>query len=261
MTLVTTTITISQTWTCPAGVTRINLVLVGAGGNGAPGEATNASGYGGGAGQVQTASLQLVTPGTPYSIVVGSGSGQNTAAFGITATGGANASDAYPAGPDPGATGYSTGGNATAGGATIYGAGGAAGFGYGGGGGGGRSCSSCIPGAGGYGSYGVVIISYYQPAITFSAVSNDPEYIAPATFGFVASATENPTGWAWTFGDGGTSMLQNPSHTYNAPGKYTVTLTVTNAYCTVILTETDYIAVYWEPTTQTYFLTADPRGA
>jgi len=32
----------------------------------------------------------------------------------------------------------------------------------------------------------------------------------------------------WTFGDGSTSTLQNPTYTYNVSGKYTVTLTVTN---------------------------------
>lgn len=30
----------------------------------------------------------------------------------------------------------------------------------------------------------------------------------------------------WTFGDGGTSTIHNPSHTYNAPGSYTVTLII-----------------------------------
>lgn len=36
------------------------------------------------------------------------------------------------------------------------------------------------------------------------------------------------TAWSWDLGDGTTSTLQNPSHTYTA-GTYTVTLTVTNA--------------------------------
>jgi PKD repeat protein len=38
----------------------------------------------------------------------------------------------------------------------------------------------------------------------------------------------NTITWAWTFGDGGTSTLQNPMHAYDAPGTYTVTLTVDN---------------------------------
>src|ERR1051325_5803476 len=34
--------------------------------------------------------------------------------------------------------------------------------------------------------------------------------------------------WAWTFGDTGTSALQNPTHTYAAVGTYTATLTITD---------------------------------
>ena len=38
----------------------------------------------------------------------------------------------------------------------------------------------------------------------------------------------NISTWAWNFGDGGTSTSQNPTHTYAAPGTYTVTLTITD---------------------------------
>jgi subtilisin len=38
----------------------------------------------------------------------------------------------------------------------------------------------------------------------------------------------NITDWAWTFGDGNSSITQNPVHTYSATGTYTVTLTVTD---------------------------------
>ena len=34
--------------------------------------------------------------------------------------------------------------------------------------------------------------------------------------------------WRWDFGDGGTAYEQNPSHVYQRPGKYTVTLTVSS---------------------------------
>ena len=37
-----------------------------------------------------------------------------------------------------------------------------------------------------------------------------------------------PDTWLWDFGDGNTSTLQNPIHTYTAVGTYTVTLTVTD---------------------------------
>jgi hypothetical protein len=36
------------------------------------------------------------------------------------------------------------------------------------------------------------------------------------------------TGWQWDFGDGFTSTLQNPTHTYTNKGQYDVTLTVTS---------------------------------
>ncbi|MGD8867481.1 MAG: PKD domain-containing protein, partial [Gemmatimonadales bacterium] len=36
------------------------------------------------------------------------------------------------------------------------------------------------------------------------------------------------TSWDWSFGDGGSSTEQNPTHTYAAAGDYTVTLTVTD---------------------------------
>ncbi|MCP4123888.1 MAG: PKD domain-containing protein [Bacteroidetes bacterium] len=48
------------------------------------------------------------------------------------------------------------------------------------------------------------------------------------TVSFTDESTESPTEWAWTFGDGGTSELQNPTHTYTSDGDYTVTLTATN---------------------------------
>jgi PKD repeat protein len=49
---------------------------------------------------------------------------------------------------------------------------------------------------------------------------------------FTASASGGypPYTWAWTFGDGGTSALQNPSHTYLDYGLFTVTLTVTDSH-------------------------------
>ncbi len=41
--------------------------------------------------------------------------------------------------------------------------------------------------------------------------------------------TGSITNWSWTFGDGGISSVQNPTHAYNTGGIKTVTLTVTDA--------------------------------
>ncbi len=49
------------------------------------------------------------------------------------------------------------------------------------------------------------------------------------TVAFTDTSANTPTFWSWTFGDGGTSSLQNPSHTYENPGVYTVSLIAANA--------------------------------
>lgn len=55
--------------------------------------------------------------------------------------------------------------------------------------------------------------------------------VANVTLGQVDFTDQSTSGtsWAWTFGDGGTSNLQNPQHTYAASGTYQVCLTVTDA--------------------------------
>jgi hypothetical protein len=59
---------------------------------------------------------------------------------------------------------------------------------------------------------------------TASIVSGAP----PLDVSFTDLSTELPTGWAWDFGDTGTSGDQHPSHQYTTPGTYTVSLTATN---------------------------------
>ncbi len=66
---------------------------------------------------------------------------------------------------------------------------------------------------------------------------------APLTVNFLDSSADNPSWWAWTFGDGGTSSLENPVYTYQNPGTYTVSLTVSNAGGSNTDTLTNYISV------------------
>jgi PKD repeat protein len=54
-----------------------------------------------------------------------------------------------------------------------------------------------------------------------------------------------PSSWAWNFGDGGTSTLQNPTHQYNSKGFYSVTLSATNSEGTSAYTKNNYI--YYNP--------------
>jgi uncharacterized delta-60 repeat protein len=53
----------------------------------------------------------------------------------------------------------------------------------------------------------------------------------PLTVNFTGSATGGvpPYSYAWTFGDGGTSAVQNPSHTYSGVGTFNAVLTVTDS--------------------------------
>jgi len=45
---------------------------------------------------------------------------------------------------------------------------------------------------------------------------------------FTDASTGSPTAWEWDFGDGESSIEQNPNHSYDEAGSYTVELTVTN---------------------------------
>jgi PKD repeat protein len=68
-----------------------------------------------------------------------------------------------------------------------------------------------------------------------------PEYLNIIQFN--DTSTGNPTEWYWNFGDGNHSLKQNPIHTYQSTGTYTVTLTVsnqdmTNTYSTQIYIHT-----------------------
>lgn len=48
--------------------------------------------------------------------------------------------------------------------------------------------------------------------------------------------------WSWTFGDGGTSNLQNPTHIYTEEGEFTVSLVITSdAGCMDDTTQFDYV--------------------
>ncbi len=51
------------------------------------------------------------------------------------------------------------------------------------------------------------------------------------------------TSWLWDFGDGSTSTLQHPQHTYHINGFYTIALQVTNAFGNHTLSIPNYVLV------------------
>jgi len=81
------------------------------------------------------------------------------------------------------------------------------------------------------------------PPPTAAFVGSPTNGYAPLTVGFTDQSTGGPTSWSWTFGDGGTSTAQNPSHQYASAGTYTVSLTATNTYGSDVETKTNYITV------------------
>lgn len=66
-----------------------------------------------------------------------------------------------------------------------------------------------------------------RPVAGFNASSVTGQ--APVTVSFADASLGSPTAWNWSFGDGGTSTTQNPSHTFAAAGTYTVSLAVSGA--------------------------------
>jgi len=64
---------------------------------------------------------------------------------------------------------------------------------------------------------------------------------------FTDTSTGAITSWSWTFGDGGTSTSEDPQHTYQVPGTYSVTLTVSGPGGSNAHTKTDYITVTQPP--------------
>ncbi len=90
---------------------------------------------------------------------------------------------------------------------------------------------------------GYITVSKVAALPVASFAATETSGTAPLAVQFVDSSTNTPTSWVWSFGDGGSSTLQNPSHTYASVGTYTVTLTATNAAGSNTDTETGYISV------------------
>ncbi|MET0463634.1 MAG: PKD domain-containing protein [Chitinophagaceae bacterium] len=105
------------------------------------------------------------------------------------------------------------------------------------------------------GTYTIWLYNYYGNCR--DSVSRQITVVAPPVANFNASGTgtcqqsltttfqDLSTGavsWLWNFGDNTTSTIQNPTHTYNGQGDYTVTLIVTNSSgCTDTLTRPAFV--------------------
>lgn len=282
------------TWTCPVNVTHVVFYIGGAGGGGKGSANSDGSykyGLGGSAGQNAFIPSTDVSPGSNYTIVIGTGgpgqgvdagaanAGTLSSAFGTTKNGGAGgvlgASSNHNGGD--GEAGFLTGGNAadgTAGDCTSY-VGGTKGAGYSAGGGGG--CGQVTPigaGSGGAGSDGVVLI-YSEGSYT----GNAPDFSATPLTGISGtlvhftdlSVITDPDGlsYNWSFGDGTYSAeIGDPQHVYQYIGSYDVSLTITSDSGSITTEKEAYInlvnkegtTVFWSPQNVQFLVLDANRG-
>ena len=73
------------------------------------------------------------------------------------------------------------------------------------------------------------LVSVAPPPPSADLSASPTDGAAPLGVAFVDLSSGWPAAWAWDFGDGESSTLQNPTHVYSSPGTYSVQLTVTNA--------------------------------
>ncbi|WP_052725509.1 PKD domain-containing protein [Methanosarcina sp. Kolksee] len=97
-----------------------------------------------------------------------------------------------------------------------------------------------------------------KPVAAFSATPTSGN--APLKVQFTDKSTGSPTSWKWTFGDGKTSTVKTPVHTYSKEGKYTVSLTVKNAAGTNTKTIKNYITVKTVPIKPVAAFSATPTS-
>lgn len=85
--------------------------------------------------------------------------------------------------------------------------------------------------------------------LTSARIAPVPAFHADVRSGFAPlnvkfnDDTKYAASWAWDFGDGTTSTLQNPTHTYSVVGNYTVALTATNEIGNNVKTSANFIKV------------------
>ena len=103
--------------------------------------------------------------------------------------------------------------------------------------------------------YIVVGPAFAPPVADFSA--SPLSGTAPLTVTFTDLSAGDVTTWTWNFGDGTTAQVQSPTHVYNQVGRFTVSLTVSNAADSAIVVKPDFITVTAPPLQADF--TAQPR--
>ncbi len=82
-----------------------------------------------------------------------------------------------------------------------------------------------------------VVVGNVTPPACQAAFYTIPDSSNQMAIDFIDASTGNPSNWAWDFGDGTTSNLQNPTHTYAANGIYYVSLSISSTNCNDSITQ------------------------
>lgn len=88
-----------------------------------------------------------------------------------------------------------------------------------------------------------------NPTVSFAAVDSNgcPPFVAQFNNSTNLNAPGSGT-YSWSFGDGAVATAASPTHTYAAPGLYTVTLVATNSVgCAATMVKPAYITVFTPP--------------
>ncbi len=91
----------------------------------------------------------------------------------------------------------------------------------------------------------VTVVACNNPIVDFSSIITGDQ----GDFTDGSTVTGTSTTWAWDFGDGNVSSMQNPSNTYATTGTYTVTLVVTDDCGTSSISYDIYVFVCTDPVT------------
>ncbi len=94
----------------------------------------------------------------------------------------------------------------------------------------------------------IIVTNIFISAIIADFVVDTNSTCVGSSISFTDSSAGNAISWNWDFGDGTTSNLQNPTHTYTASGTYDVSLTATASGGSDSETKTGFITVNASPT-------------
>jgi PKD repeat protein len=86
-------------------------------------------------------------------------------------------------------------------------------------------------------------VNVLPPPPVASFTGSPTSGLAPLVVGFTNQSTGSISTHAWAFGDGTTSSLASPTHTYASAGVYSVSLTETGTGGSSTLTRVDYVVV------------------